>query len=125
MNNDDLIAAYRAAGQGQVFAFWESLGAAERNELAAQAAEIDLAEIEQLNRTLVLKSAGAAGVNLDGLSPAPCERLPGNGGDAAKWAAAPRRLARRRCAPGASRPSRWRAGRGRGSATTGRRGPLP
>ena len=88
MSTDSLIAAYRSAGQGQVFAFWDSLNLAERTELAAQAAEVDLAEVARLNRTLVLKSDGAAGVNLDGLSPAPCERLPENGGDAAKWAAA-------------------------------------
>ncbi|MBI2814408.1 MAG: UDPGP type 1 family protein [Opitutae bacterium] len=88
MNAGTLIAAYRAAGQGQVFAFWDSLNPAERAELAAQAAEIDLAEIAHLSRTLVLKSAGATGVSLDGLSPAPCEHLPENGGEAARWAAA-------------------------------------
>ena len=85
MTTEQLIAAYRAAGQGQVFAFWDSLDAGERAQLAAQAAEIDLAEIEQLNRTLVLKSAGGAGVNLDGLTPAPCTRLPEHGGRAADW----------------------------------------
>ena len=88
MNIDALIASYRAAGQGQVFAHWESLNPSERSELAAQAAEVDLAEIAQLNRTLVLKTTGGAGVNLDGLAPAPCERLPENGGDIARWAAA-------------------------------------
>ncbi len=88
MSTDSLIAAYRAAGQGQVFAFWDSLNPAERAELAAQAAEVDLTELAQLNRTLVLKLAGGPGVNLDGLAPAPCERRPEHGGDAAKWAAA-------------------------------------
>src|SRR6267154_6545087 len=84
MNFDQLIAHYNAAGQGQVFAHWASLTAAERAELAAQAAEIDLAEIAQLNQSLVFKTSGG-GANLDGLSPAPCVRLPANGGDAAEW----------------------------------------
>jgi UDP-N-acetylglucosamine/UDP-N-acetylgalactosamine diphosphorylase len=87
MTHDELINAYRAAGQGQVFAFWDTLNAAERNGLAAQAAEVDLVEVERLNRTLVFKTGGH-GANLDGLAPAPCTRLPANGGDAAQWAAA-------------------------------------
>jgi UDP-N-acetylglucosamine/UDP-N-acetylgalactosamine diphosphorylase len=88
MTNEQLIASFRAAGQGQVFAFWETLDAAGRAALAAQAREIDLVEVERLNRSLVLKSAGAAGVDLSGLSPAPCTMLPEHGGDAGKWAAA-------------------------------------
>lgn len=88
MNDDELIAAFRAAGQGQVFQFWDALKAGERAELAAQASEIDLAEVDRLNRTLVLKTTGGAGVDLDGLTPAPCERLPEHGGDPARWAAA-------------------------------------
>ncbi len=87
MNINDLISAYRAAGQGHVFAFWDALHAADRATLASQAAEIDLAEVERLNRTLVFQSGGG-GVNLDGLVPAPYERLPENGGDAAAWAKA-------------------------------------
>jgi len=88
MNVDKLIAAYRAAGQGQVFAFWEKLSSAEQSALEAQAREVDLAEVGRLNRTLVLPPAGAAGVDLSGLSPAPCTRLPENGGDPRQWAAA-------------------------------------
>jgi UDP-N-acetylglucosamine/UDP-N-acetylgalactosamine diphosphorylase len=87
MTAEQLITNYRAAGQGQVFAFWDSLNANERAGLAAQAAEVDLAEVERLNRTLVFKSGGG-GANLDGLAPAPVTRLPANGGDAAQWARA-------------------------------------
>src|SRR3954471_17799934 len=79
MDTDKLIAAYQAAGQGQVFAFWDSLSPAERQTLAAQAAEIDLPEVAHLNETLVFKKGGA-GVNLEGLQPAPVERLPEHGG---------------------------------------------
>ena len=88
MTNHGLIASYRAAGQGQVFAFWDSLTAAERAGLAAQAREIDLAEVDRLNRTLVLQPAGGVGMDLSGLAPAPCTLLPANGGDAGQWAAA-------------------------------------
>ncbi len=87
MNHDSLLHAFRAAGQGQVFAFWDQLDAGERRELAAQAAEIDLAEVDRLNRTLVFQHAGG-GVNLDGLAPAPVTRLPGHGGDPGAWARA-------------------------------------
>ena len=87
MNIEQLQSTFRAAGQGQVFAFWDSLAPGERAALASQAAEIDLAEVERLNRTLVFPQGGA-GADLAGLTPAPSERLPENGGDAAKWAAA-------------------------------------
>ncbi len=87
MTIDELIASYRNAGQGQVFTFWDYLPPSERAALANQAAEIDLAEVERLNRTLVFK-AGGGGVNLDGLAPAPVTYLPENGGDPAQWAAA-------------------------------------
>ncbi len=86
MNIDHLIASYRAAGQDQVFAFWDSLSPREQAGLAGQAAEIDLAEVGRLNRTLVLQPGGAAATDLSGLAPAPCELLPEHGGNPAKWA---------------------------------------
>ena len=88
MTTEQLIASYRAAGQGQVFAFWDSLPARGRAQLVAQAGEIDLAELDRLNRSLVVKTGDTATVNLAGLAPAPCERLPENGGNAAAWARA-------------------------------------
>ena len=87
MNESVLIASYRAAGQAQVFSFWDSLNAVQRASLLAQAAEIDLAEVARLHRTLVLNHGGS-GINLAGLTPPPCERLPEHGGDAAAWARA-------------------------------------
>ncbi|MFY9925413.1 MAG: UDPGP type 1 family protein [Opitutaceae bacterium] len=79
-----LIEAFRRAGQGQVFAFYEQLSAAAKAGLVAEASEIDLAELDRLVRTLV--SGGTArAVDLGGLAPAPYERLPGRGGDAASW----------------------------------------
>jgi len=87
MNADQLIASFRAAGQGQVFAFWAELGAADRAALVAQAAEVDLAEVARLYQSLVAKPAMAGGA-LEGIVPAPYEKLPERGGDAAVWAEA-------------------------------------
>jgi UDP-N-acetylglucosamine/UDP-N-acetylgalactosamine diphosphorylase len=81
-----LIERYARAGQWQVFAFFEALDPAGRSRLLEQAGEVDLAEVDRLNRTLV-KSGGAA-VDLSGLAPAPYAPLPENGGDAAQWASA-------------------------------------
>jgi UDP-N-acetylglucosamine/UDP-N-acetylgalactosamine diphosphorylase len=86
-SSDPLIASFQQAGQGQVFAFLERLGPAEQRQLREQAAEIDLAEVDRLNRTLVA-GRGAAALDLAGLEPAPYEPLPEHGGDAAGWAAA-------------------------------------
>jgi UDP-N-acetylglucosamine/UDP-N-acetylgalactosamine diphosphorylase len=81
------IAAFRDAGQGQVFAFFERLSPDGRRRLLEQAAEVDLDEVGRLVRTLAAGGkAGAA--DLDGLVPAPYEPLPDNGGDAAAWARA-------------------------------------
>ncbi|HEX3731231.1 MAG TPA: UDPGP type 1 family protein, partial [Opitutaceae bacterium] len=86
-SSEQLVSSFQQAGQGQVFAFLGRLGAAERAQLLEQAAEIDLAEVDRLNRTLVSGQAAAA-VDLAGLEPAPYEPLPEHGGDAGGWAAA-------------------------------------
>ncbi|KXU37593.1 2-alkenal reductase [Cephaloticoccus primus] len=95
-----LIDAFRAAGQGQVFRFFDKLDEAGRDRLLAQAAEIDLGELARLKATLLGEcsaagegrvgggAAGGAGVDLSDLEPAPYEPLPEHGGDAAEWAAA-------------------------------------
>ena len=82
-----LIEKFQRAGQGQVFAFFDTLAPEAQKRLLDEAAEIDLGEIERLTRTLLAKGA-AAGVNLDGLAPAPYEKRPEYGGDAAAWAKA-------------------------------------
>ena len=86
MATPSIIETFRNAGQGQVFAFFDQLTPAQQERLLAEAAEIDLAEIDQLCRTLLVK--GAATVNLDGLTPAPYEPLPENGGNGSEWARA-------------------------------------
>ena len=82
-----LIEKFRTAGQGQVFAFYDRLSPTERMSLLEEAAEVDLAEVDRLNRSLV-RAGGAAAVDLEGLAPAPFERLPAHGGDAGAWEAA-------------------------------------
>ncbi|PAW67252.1 MAG: 2-alkenal reductase [Opitutia bacterium Tous-C1TDCM] len=84
MTTDPLIEKFQQAGQGHVFAFFATLPPAEQRRLLDEAAEIDLAEIARLTRTL-LAPGGAAGIDLGGLAPAPYERRPENGGDAAAW----------------------------------------
>jgi UDP-N-acetylglucosamine/UDP-N-acetylgalactosamine diphosphorylase len=87
MAKSPLIESFERAGQGHVFAFFDQLAPADQQRLLADAAEIDLAEIDQLTRTLLAKGA-TTGINLDGLAPAPYERRPEHGGDAPAWAAA-------------------------------------
>lgn len=82
-----LLEQFAQAGQGQVFAFWGQLGEDARHRLLEQAAEINLAEVARLARTLLGKDA-APGVDLSGLEPAPYVPRPENGGEAAAWAKA-------------------------------------
>ena len=87
MSRPPLIDQFTRAGQGQVFAFFDRLAPEAQRRLLDEAAEIDLAEVERLNRTLVFGRA-AAGVNLEGLAPAPYEPLPVHGGRVTDWAGA-------------------------------------
>jgi len=86
-DTDALIESFRRAGQGQVFDFYDRLAPDARARLVAEAAEIDLGEIDRLVRTLVAVG-GSPAVDLEGLEPAPYERLPFRGGDAPSWAKA-------------------------------------
>ncbi len=81
-----LIQKFQAAGQGQVFAFYDELSPTAQQHLLAEAAEIDLDEVAQLSRTLL--GGATISVDLNGLEPATYERLPENGGDAQAWTAA-------------------------------------
>jgi len=88
MSTHPLIAAFEAAGQGQVFRFFHTLDESAQERLLAQAAEIDLAEVVRLTATLLGSDSAAQRVDLSDLTPAPYEPLPKNGGDAATWAEA-------------------------------------
>jgi UDP-N-acetylglucosamine/UDP-N-acetylgalactosamine diphosphorylase len=82
-----LIDSFQRAGQGHVFAFFDQCSVDEQHRLLEDAAEIDLDELNDLTRTLLAKDA-AAGIDLAGLQPAPYEKRPEHGGDAAAWAKA-------------------------------------
>ena len=87
MAKPTIIDAFNREGQGQVFAFFDQLAPAAQERLLADAAEIDLAEVNRLVRTLVRPTA-APGVDLSDLAPAPYEARPEHGGNAAAWAKA-------------------------------------
>ena len=80
----NLMEAFEAAGQGQVFKFFTELGSEAQEALLAQAASIDLAEVARLVQTHVFET-NACKQDLDGLDPAPYVPLPENGGDPALW----------------------------------------
>ena len=80
-----LVATFQQAGQGHVFAFFDRLSPDEQARLLSEAAEIDLSEVDRLNRTLVVPTGAAAGVDLTGLAPAPYQPVVAHGGDAAAW----------------------------------------
>lgn len=84
MATHPLIEKFQRAGQAQVFAFFDQLSADEQRRLLEEAAEVDLDEVARLTQTLLAKQA-TAGVNLEGLAPAPYEKRPEHGGDATAW----------------------------------------
>ena len=84
---ETIIPAFEAAGQGQVFNYFAELEPEAQEALLAQAATIDLAEVDSLVEEHVL-GAHESRVSLEGLEPAPHIALPENGGDAAQWEAA-------------------------------------
>jgi UDP-N-acetylglucosamine/UDP-N-acetylgalactosamine diphosphorylase len=82
-----LIEAFRAAGQEQVFAFFDQLDAPAQAHLLLQAAEIDLDEVRSLVAEHVVTQASPA-QDLVGLEPASYIAHPAKGGDDAEWLAA-------------------------------------
>lgn len=81
---DSLRNAFENAGQGHVFAHWDSLEPAQQETLLKQAAQIDLEELARLVSEH-LGSEEAHGVDLSGLEPAPYVPHPLKGGDTTPW----------------------------------------
>ena len=75
---------FEAAGQGHVFAFWQELTSAEREELLRDTAEVDLSQIRRLLDTLV-SGKGEEAFSAEGLEPAPYIPHPDSGGDPVPW----------------------------------------
>ena len=82
--NHPLIEQFSQAGQGHVFAFFDQLSDTEQAYLLEEAGEIDLNEIAELHRTLVL-GGEESHQDFSGLEPAPYIPHPDAGGDAARW----------------------------------------
>lgn len=83
-NIDTLRQRFEAAGQPQVFQYWDDLSSAERESLMAVASQIDLDELQQLS-ALHLGAAGAQALDLSDLSPAPFIPHPKSGGAPQPW----------------------------------------
>lgn len=83
----DLRARFEARGQGHVFAHHDRLDASGRDRLAAEAASLDLDELDSLFESLVRRPGPGGGGNDDaGLEPARYIPLPDSpGGDPAVW----------------------------------------
>jgi UDP-N-acetylglucosamine/UDP-N-acetylgalactosamine diphosphorylase len=77
-----LIDAFHRAGQEHVFAFLDRLGPNERARLFAEAAEVDLVELDRLKRTLLGR---VAATEIADLAPAPYVPLPENSVGSEKW----------------------------------------
>lgn len=76
---------FENAGQGHVFRFWDALSAEQRDQLIAEAAEIDLDEVARLVEIHVKGGGSGEGVDLEGLAPAPFVARAEHGGDEAAW----------------------------------------
>jgi UDP-N-acetylglucosamine/UDP-N-acetylgalactosamine diphosphorylase len=82
-----LRVAFDAAGQGQVFRFWDRLEVASRERLLAQLERLDLAIVREAQRAIRSSGSGLSGA----LKPAEVERHPSRGGSPARFAEAERR----------------------------------
>jgi UDP-N-acetylglucosamine/UDP-N-acetylgalactosamine diphosphorylase len=77
--------AFENAGQGQVFRFWEKISDADKKNLACQAREIDLEEVENLVRVHI-RGEQPETIDFSTLEPAPFLGLPVSDEDRRKWA---------------------------------------
>lgn len=78
--------SYARAGQAQVFSFWDSLTAGQRERLVAQASGIDLEELAGLIRELVFRGSRSL-LDFEKLEPAPSIRWPRTEAERACWRA--------------------------------------
>jgi len=83
-SEEAIIQQFKNIGQGHVFKFWDALGQEERSHLLAQAEEIDLEEINQLNESLV-RNPGDSLIDMSELKPAPFIALEKSPGEEVIW----------------------------------------
>lgn len=80
---------FNAAGQGEVFKYFDSLDEASKKALLAQLEQVDLDELNSLLNELVFKTTSApATIDFEKLIPAPFAPLPANKATDPKWAEA-------------------------------------
>lgn len=84
MDFETTLEKFRAAGQEQVFQFWDSLSEDQRKDLLEQADSIDLEELQELVE-IHLEGEGEEPVSFEDLEPAPYVALPDRGGDKGAW----------------------------------------
>lgn len=75
---------FEEASQGHIFAHWDALNEAQKEQLLSQANSIDLAEIAKLVEKYVLNKSELA-IDFSSLSPAPYKPLPEKGGSSDEW----------------------------------------
>lgn len=81
--------SYARAGQAQVFSFWDSLTAGQRERLLAQASRVDLKQLTNLIRELVLEDSKSL-LDFEKLKPAPSIRWPRTEAEKERWRATAR-----------------------------------
>lgn len=81
----DIRKKFEAAGQGHVFKFFDSLTAEAQSRLLAQLEQVDLSEVDALNKELVFSGAQTAAIDFAKLSPAPYIPLPADKTSDSRW----------------------------------------
>lgn len=81
---------FEAAGQGQIFQFWDTLSESEQVALLEQASEIDLQELDKLVATLVKGEGKGDEIDFSLLEPAPFTEIPVSVNEDEKWQEAKR-----------------------------------
>ncbi len=81
---------FEAAGQGHVFKYFDKLSEGEKSALLAQLEQVDLAELDELNKELVFAEAKGAAIDFSKLEPAPYKPLPADKASDPEWRKAKR-----------------------------------
>lgn len=81
---------FEAAGQGHVFKYFDKLSEGEKSALLAQLEQVDLAELDELNKELVFAEAKGAAIDFSKLEPAPYKPLPADKASDPEWREAKR-----------------------------------
>jgi len=81
----DLKSKFEKAGQGHVFKYFDTLGQTQKSELLEQLGQVDLEELDRLNRELIFSKSGGEALDFSKLEPAPYKPLPQSKRDDPEW----------------------------------------